>query len=197
MKSKIIFGSIVAQTDNIYFISKFPERRLITLKTLDIKSYPCDEFKIADSPTKFYLLKNEFLNENIKLKDGSEIKFKENETDKDQNFNYTWVVESTNLEIDLSVAYSIGKDGKVDSFKFDTSKKLKSKTVFKNVDDEQTVKFADNYKTFIMQYFNLIKPEESNLYYYDNYVLKYQLEDHDGLYKESYTVIKVDNLNKG
>jgi hypothetical protein len=73
-EKQYVFGEIVAQKDNIYFVSKLPERKLMTIKNTNVFSVPCDKFWININLDKFIELNNNFNNKYSYLSSDSKFK---------------------------------------------------------------------------------------------------------------------------
>jgi hypothetical protein len=181
---KYIFGNIVAQQDNTYFISKLPERKLMTIKNTNVVSIPCDKFKIGNNLEKLYNKeigindKYNFFNSNEQLKIVDSPKQLENI---DGKFNYSkdiFIQENSeinkdnyNFGISISIEYKIDKDDNIKEFIIKFGHKFPQN--INSINDqnlkEQMEKLLSDYESVIIGYFNLpILDEDNNIFYYSN-----------------------------
>jgi hypothetical protein len=210
-ESQYVFGDIVAQKDNTYFISKLPERKLMTIKNTNVFSVPCDEFWININLDKFIELDNNFndkysyltSNDKVKLiEDPKEISIDSNSMD----FHKSVYIQDNNdvnkdnydFGISFDVKYSM-KDRKVDEFSLVFGYKFPN--YINNEEDKKLKKemesmFSD-YKNNILQHFNVpVLNVQTQKYYYSNGLIKFSSKidsEKNGRYEEQYNFGSVED----
>ncbi|MDU1005455.1 hypothetical protein AB2T63_13200 [Clostridium butyricum] len=210
-EKQYVFGEIVAQKDNIYFVSKLPERKLMTIKNTNVFSVPCDKFWININLDKFIELNNNFNNKYSYLSSDSKFKVLEDpkEITLDRNsmdFHKSIYIQNSNdtnkdnydFGISFDVKYSMGKE-KVDGFSLVFAYKFPSD--IKNEDDKKLRKDMETmffeYKNSIIQHFNIpeISVQTPN-YYYSNGIIKFTSKidsEKNGRYEERYNFSSVED----
>ncbi len=208
-QNQYIFGDIVAQKDNIYFISKLPERKLMTIKNTNVISLPCEDFLINTDLDKFYELENTIFDKYNKLNSYKNIKVtytptpsvvkngqiefckniyrKSNEMVNDNNYDFG---------ISIKVNYEI-KNDKIDNFSLVFRDKFPN-----NISDDEDKKLKQDmnlmlsdYKDAIIQYFNIPTLDIQNpKYYYNNGIIVFTSgidASGNGGYEQAYTFSSV------
>ncbi|MFT8351024.1 hypothetical protein [Clostridium saccharoperbutylacetonicum] len=210
-ESQYVFGDIVAQKDNIYFVSKLPERKLMTIKNTNVFSVPCDEFWININLDKFIELNNNFNNKYSYLTSNDRVKLIENPKEISLNSNSmdfhksAYIQNSSNINednydfgISFDVQYSM-KDTKVDKFSLVFEYKFPNN--INNEDDKKMKKemesmFSD-YKNNILQHFNVpVLNVQTQKYYYSNGLIKFSSKidsEKNGRYEEQYNFSSVED----
>lgn len=182
LESKLLFGSVVAQTDNIYFISKYPERKLVTVKALNIETYPCDKFRIDDAPQKFCSLKSNILKkyeDNIKK---SGVLLNEMKNESKNSFKYTLDIKSHN-EVMFSMEYSLDDVGNVIGFNLGMLGDFSKSNL---VNDEYIKNLTDELMTMSINYYSIPSFEKSSRFYFSNGYLEYLRKEKGQISYEGY-----------
>ncbi len=210
-ENQYVFGDIVAQKDNTYFISKLPERKLMTIKNTNVFSVPCDEFFININLDKFIEVNNEFNDKYNYLTSTDKVRLIENPEEirmdiNSVNFNKTiYMKEDDDINqdnysfgISCDVKYSI-KDGKADKFSLCFGYKFPDdidNEEEKKLKEDMKIMFSD-YKNNILKYFNV--PElniQTQKYYYSNGLIKFSLKienEKNGRYEEQYNFSSIED----
>ncbi|MBU3131180.1 hypothetical protein KPL40_01845 [Clostridium gasigenes] len=178
---KYIFGNVVAEKNNTYFVSKLPERKLMTIKNTNVLSIPCEEFKINTNVDKFYDIDKNLddkydyfkLNTNIKIKQDYNPNNIQN-----RNINFiknVYLKTSSNIDdnnydfgISIKVNYEVNKNESIKNFKITFGEKFPNNNDDRKLKDEMENLNLD-YKNAIIEYFKLpLLDGNNNTYYYSN-----------------------------
>ncbi|NFV11718.1 hypothetical protein FDG09_01930 [Clostridium sporogenes] len=178
---KYIFGNIVAEKNNTYFVSKLPERKLMTIKNTNVLSIPCEEFKINTNVYKFYdidkVLNYKYnylkLNKNIKI----EQYYKPNNM---QNGNINFIknvylktssnVSNSNYDFGISIKVNceIDKNESIKNLKINFEEKFPNNNGDMKLKAQMENLILD-YKNAIIEYFKLpLLDGDNGTYYYSN-----------------------------
>ncbi|GKX66891.1 hypothetical protein [Inconstantimicrobium mannanitabidum] len=180
LQPKVIFGNVVAQTDNVYFISKYPERKLVTIKADNLAIYPRDKFNIICNPRKFYSLKNSILKKYENDLKHSKISVEASKDTLGNPFEYILDIKSNN-EIKFSLNYSLDNDGNVVKFKLGVTE-IHNKSGI--VNDDCVDKLIDELMTMTTNTYNIPALAVESKFYFLNGYLEYvgNKQESDGFY---------------
>lgn len=183
-KTQFMFGSVVAQTDQVYFISKYPERKLVTIKARDIITNPCEEFVIENFPEKFLDLKDSILKKYDTFLKDEDVEVQETNNKSEKNFEYRLNIKA-NKEFLFSVKYSIGENDKVDNFYISAAEN--NKDISSTSNDTNIRKLIDELKILTISFYNIpVLKNNKEIYYFSGGELQLFYVNNDDAYVETY-----------
>lgn len=183
-KTQFMFGSVVAQTDQVYFISKYPERKLVTIKTRDIITNPCEEFVVENFPEKFLDLKDNILKKYDTFLKDKNVEVQETNNKSEKNFEYRLNIKA-NKEFVFSIKYSIGENDKVDSFYISAAEN--NKDISSTSNDTNIRKLINELEFSTISFYNIpVLKNDKEIYYFSGGKLQLLCVNNDDAYVEMY-----------
>lgn len=188
-KINVIIGNVITQKDNTYYISQYPNRNLLTIKSNNINKAPCDDFTFINKFNEFNTEKNDSINKYKTIFHENNLRLEQNELINKSNeygtsylqeiFIYSDMTkEDYDWKMDINIDYELDTDRKIKYFKIvykstynKDSRELNNERLKKEIDN-----LTLNIKKIPENYFSLHNFEnESGNVYYINGIMNYKI----------------------
>lgn len=174
--ANMILGQVIAHSDGIYYISSFPEYKLITIKNTMVTTLPCKKLNLSTDIEEINKDIRVFIDNNIDNNLEKQIKVDPPTVDSKQSKLLCNIIrlseksqkDKNNMIYESRIQYRVDEYGEIQNFEIVFSlESYKEDTAINNCLRE--------YETFLLEYLDLPKLDQNNQkYYYSNGVLKYQ-----------------------
>lgn len=178
--NKTVVGRIVAETGDKYYISKYPERTLMTISSSDIITVPCEYYSFKYDANQFKFLNDDYILRNYTLKTNSLVKSETSSKNEKDNFYYGYTIKLYNNNNEVLFESEIGFICPIKEIKKGTNygivliNSYKGRYSPNNSVQNEIQKIISGYQDFLLKFCKLPKlSTDETEYYFKNIVLEH------------------------